>query len=337
MLAALTLAVFAVALPGIAAASAEMPTVTFVRAWGGLGEAPGQFDMPIGIAISGTDELFVTDHYNDRIQRFDTEGKLLAVLPTRPNPSGIAADAAGNLYVSHFAATKVGMNKPNASTCIVVYAADGRVIREWGRQGTGEGEFDCPGGVAVGKDGRVYVADQTNHRVQVFDQEGKFLLKWGEYGNAPGQFGGMDAVYSRTGGPQFLALDASGSVWTTEGLNCRIQQFTGDGAFIRAWGDAENQPGHLGGFFTWTDGKPSRLQGAVGICVDNQDRIWVSAVSGRVQLFSQDGTYIAGVGEGQGSGPGQFIVPHGIALDSKGHLFVVDAMNHRVQQFAVKE
>jgi hypothetical protein len=63
--------------------------------------------------------------------------------------------------------------------------------------------------------------------------------------------------------------------------------------------------------------------------------VWVSAVSGRVQQFTQDGKYLGGLGGGPGRGPGQFRAPHGLAAAGGGHLFVVDSYNHRVQKFAV--
>src|SRR5262249_33564251 len=64
-------------------------------------------------------------------------------------------------------------------------------------------------------------------------------------------------------------------------------------------------------------------------------RLWVSAVSGRVQQFTPDGVYLRGVGGESGDGPGQFRAPHGVAADGRGHLYVVDSYNHRVQKFAV--
>jgi sugar lactone lactonase YvrE len=75
--------------------------------------------------------------------------------------------------------------------------------------------------------------------------------------------------------------------------------------------------------------------GFVPVCVDRHDRVWVGAVSGRIQQFTKDGKYLRGFGE-QGTKPGQFHAPHGIALDSHGNLYVVDAYNHRIQKFAVE-
>jgi DNA-binding beta-propeller fold protein YncE len=309
---------------------AENGGVKFLLEWGSNGVEPGEFDAPIGIAISRQDEVFVTDFYNSRVQKFDTSGKLLKVLPVPEFPGGIAIDDDGTLYISHFGAGRA--NEERKPDQVTVHDADGNLLRQWGRFGTGEGEFDEPGGVALTKDGRLYVADQTNRRMQVFDREGKFLFQWGQYGIEPGQFGGNSNPKSRVGGPQFVAIDSEGDVYTTEASVGRIQRFTADGKFVLQWGQNEDRSGDFGGVFT---GFPNvKLQGPVAIIVDPQDRIWVSAVGGRIQQFSKSGEYLRGFGS-QGTGPGQFYAPHGIALDSHGDLYVVDGYNHRVQKFDV--
>lgn len=310
-------------------------SIQFLKAWGTLGTAPGQFNLPVGIALDTAGTVFVTDHYNDRIQHFDADGTLLRCFPVLPCPSGIGVDDAGLLYVTHFAAGAQDMNKPDTGDFVTVYTEDGTLVRQWGKRGTGDGEFNCPGGVAIGKDGRVYIADQTNHRVQVFDKMGTLLLKWGEYGNETGQFGGKDSSYSRTGGPQFVALDAAGNVWTSEGMNCRIQKFSPEGKYLLSWGDSEDTPGTLGGYFALPDGTAGRLQGPIALYFDAKDRLWISSVAGRVQQFAQDGTFLRGIGSGQGDAPGQFYIPHGIAIDPQGHLYVADALNHRIQKFQI--
>ncbi|MDZ4859907.1 MAG: NHL repeat-containing protein [Candidatus Hydrogenedentes bacterium] len=317
-----------------ASAADASSTIQFLQEWGGQGSAPGQLDAPVDIVITPADEIFITEHYNHRIQKFDTGGKFLSQFPVLSGPGGLALDAAGNLYISHFAAA--AREKEDTIDCVSVYSPDGTLLRQWGKRGTGDGEFNCPGGLALSKDGRVYVADQTNHRVQVFDCDGNFLLKWGEYGNEPGQFGGKDRDYSRTGGPQFVALDAEGNVWTTEGMNCRIQKFSRDGEYLASWGDDKDAPGSFGGTFTGFKGTPVKLRGPLALKFDAQDNLWVSAVSGRIQQFNHDGAYIRGVVEGQGDTPSKFFAPHGIAFDSTGCLYVVDLYNHRIQKFALK-
>src|ERR1700722_7548343 len=64
--------------------------VKFLLEWGKLGKEPGEFHFPIGIAINASDEVFVTDFYNSRVQKFSVDGRLLAVIPVLPNPGGMA-------------------------------------------------------------------------------------------------------------------------------------------------------------------------------------------------------------------------------------------------------
>jgi hypothetical protein len=61
--------------------------------------------------------------------------------------------------------------------------------------------------------------------------------------------------------------------------------------------------------------------------------VWVSATNNRVQFFSGEGKYLTGFDK-EGDGPGEFRLPHGLAVDSKGHPYVVDSSNYRVQKFA---
>lgn len=313
-------------------AQAQRCAPRFLGQWGSEGSEPGEFHFPIGIAINSADEIFVTDFYNDRVQKFSTDGKLLAVIPVLATPGGIALSRSGDIYLAHFAEKK---REERTTDQISVYDSTGKLLRQWGRTGNDDGEFDCPGGLAVHADGRVYVADQTNRRVQVFDGGGKFLAKWGEYGTKEGQFGGIVSIRSRVGGPQFLAFDSKGNLYTTEGSMGRVQKFTADGKFLLAWGDNADKPGSFGGVFTGFKDRKATLQGPVSICLDKQDRVWVSAVSGRIQQFTSDGEYQRGFGEA-GIEPGQFYAPHGLAFDSSGLLYVVDAFNHRVQKFVVE-
>lgn len=307
----------------------------FLLEWGKKGSKHGEFNFPIAIAINAADEVFVTDHYNARVQKFSTEGKFLAEISVAPGPSGIAVSATGAIYVGHFSGVK-GV-KERLSDKVTVYSPAGKLLREWGKSGSGDGEFNMPGGIAIDKEDRVYVADQTNHRVQVFDAEGKFLRKWGEYGTKQGQFGGNEPIKSRVGGPQFVAFDSAGNIYTTEASVGRVQKFTPDGKFLLAWGDNQDKPGSFGGKFGAPDRFAARLIGPIAICIDKKDRVWLSAVSGRVQQFTNTGKFVRGFGETQGSGPGQFLAPHGLVLDSHGHLYVVDSYNHRVQKFAIEE
>ncbi len=316
------------------AVAEDMPPIQFVQEWGQEGEGPDEFWFPIDIAINSVDELFITDHHNHRIQKFDTSGKRLETFATLSNPGGIAIGQNGELFLTHFQAS--GQSDSSDGDFVSVYSSDGRLLRRWGKKGKATGEFDCPGGIAVSADGEIFVADQTNRRVQVFSTTGEFLRAWGEYGDDPGQFGGKASRLSRVGGPQFVAFDEQGNVWATEGANCRVQSFTPVGKLLSHWGSDQDRAGGFGGYFTGFDGKPAKgLKGPVALCFDRDGHVWVSTVSGRIQEFDASGRFLRGLGDKQGTGPGEFFAPHGLAFDSAGHLFVVDSYNHRIQKFNV--
>lgn len=311
-------------------AAAAMPELAkFISMWGKEGEAPGDFNIPIGIAINAKDEVFVTDHYNSRVQKFDSDGRLLAHFEVLPNPGGIAVDG-DRLNLTHFPASR--LRKDKTPDRVTVYSQSGVFIREWGSSGDGEGQLNFPGGIAVSAQGEVFVADETNRRVQVFDREGRFLRKWGGYGLQPGQFGGNTNMKSRIGGPNFLAFDRDGSLFTTEASMGRVQSFDTQGKSLLAWGTLEDRPGGFGGEFT---GFKANLVGCIGICFDHSNRAWVTSVSGRVQCFTREGKFLGGIASRQGTKAGEFYAPHGIAINSRDELFVVDSYNHRVQKHRI--
>jgi len=300
----------------------------FLLSWGKRGDKPGEFYSPIGIAINRKDEVFVTDLNNARLQKFSAEGEYLGGFdlkwdaPDRKSTQagGIAVDEKNRIYLSFMVQDK-----------IAVYTETGTLVREWGRRGTGDGEFHQPGGIVLGPGGTLFVADQGNHRIQKFTTDGKFLGKWGEHGDRPGQFGGPEPAGSRFAGPHFLALDKKFRLYTTEGALGRIQQFSAMGAPLHAWGDKGQQPG---GFGEMRLGGMKNSVGPIAIAADRRGRIWVSSLNDRVQAFTPEGKFLFGIG-GSGSEPGKFSGPHGMAFDSKGYLYVCDARNQRIQKFEI--
>jgi sugar lactone lactonase YvrE len=273
---------------------AELSDVRFLLTWGQKGADPGAFHFPIGIAIDPADFIFVTDHYNNRVQKFDRDGNLVNHFEVLPNPGGIALDKAGNVYLSHFPTSVLNKNQINPDR-LSVYSSAGKLLHEWGKSGAGPGEFNYPGGMAIAQNSRLYVADQTNHRIQMLDLNGRFLAAWGKHGTKPGEFGGNTNVKSRAGGPDFIALDKQGNIYTTEAMDGRVQKFTSDGEFLLAFGGLEDRPGSFGREF---DPIPS-MHGPIAICCDRQDRLWITTAGGRIQQFTADGRYLRGFGEEQ--------------------------------------
>jgi hypothetical protein len=85
-----------------------------------------------------------------------------------------------------------------------------------GSQGTGDGQFDSPSGVATDSSGNLYVADTSNHRIQKFTSAGLYVTQWGSYGSGNNQFDG----------PKGLHLGPTGNIYVADTGNERIKVFT---------------------------------------------------------------------------------------------------------------
>ena len=182
-------------------------------------------------------------------------------------------------------------------------------VTKWGSEGSGDGQFNDPHGIAVDADGYVYVADTDNHRVQKFTSSGGFVTKWGSYGSGDGQF-----KY-----PEGVAVSADGCVYVSDSSNHRVQKFTSSGTFVTKWGSYGSGDGQ----FDYSS----------GVAVDADGYVYViDALNRRVQKFTSSGTFVTKWGS-YGSGDGQFTYPEGVAVSADGCVYVVDRYNRRVQKF----
>ena len=214
----------------------------------------------ISLAVDDDDRLFVTDPGLKHVLVFNAQHKAEDVIADgMVEPSGVAIDTQNRLlYVSD-----INLDQ------ILVYDADTlKLLRKMGTGGknhelTTPGDFAKPSGIAVDKDGNLYVADTLNNRIEVFDADGVFLRTWGKNGDGPGYFAR----------PKGVAIDSDGHVWVADGMQDRVQVFTNEGQLLIAIG------GH--GLL------PGQFQGLVGIASDNRrNRIYTSEIyPGRVQEF----------------------------------------------------
>ena len=309
-------------------ADGQEPQPVFLQEWGKKGTAAGEFSSPIGIAFNPQNELFVTDLNNARVQKFATDGRHLGGFdlpydkPERRSTmiGGIAIDEAGLLYLTYMVQHKVG-----------VFRENGELVREFGKPGSGAGEFQQPGGLLFPSPQTVLIADQCNHRVQLFQRDGTFVSQWGKYGTEDGDFDGVANKGSRFGGPHFLARDSRGNIYTTEGVRGRVQVFSSEGKFLRKWGDLSDQPG---GFGAYGFGNFPHPFGPIGVAIDRHDRIYVSSLNNRVQCFSSTGQYLFGI-TGTGKDGGDLDHPHGLAFDKDDHLYICDGGAQRIVKFSV--
>ncbi len=183
----------------------------------------------------------------------------------------------------------------------------------FGTNGSGDGQFSFPMGVAVDSVGNIFVADSYNHRIQKFDSNGGFLAKWGALGNGNGQF-----IY-----PTGIGFDTANNIYVAERTNHRVQKFDNDGVYITQWNVSGPDAGQVGA--PW------------GLAVDGYDNVYVADhTSHLIQKFASDGTLLIRWGS-EGSGDGQFSSPRGVAADSLGQVFVADTGNHRIQKIVADQ
>lgn len=159
---------------------------TFLRAWG-----EGLFARPHGIFIGPDDAVYCTDDLGHTVRKFTPEGRWLLTLVASGQPSDTGATgmdyrtirAAGppfhyptNLALSPEGEMYVTDGYGNAR--VHKFAPDGTLLFSWGEPGSGPGQFHLPHGIAVGRDGSVYVADRENSRLQIFNPRGDYLAEW---------------------------------------------------------------------------------------------------------------------------------------------------------------
>jgi YYY domain-containing protein len=174
-----------------------------------------------------------------------------------------------------------------------------------GGSGFDNGNFNQPRGITFDTQGRAYVADTFNHRIQVFDPKGEFLFTFGEKGELEGQFREPNNLLI-TPKKELLVLDT----W-----NHRVQVFTLEGTFLYQFGR---------GFF-----------GPRGIALGPKGRIYITDTgSGQIKVFSGDGQFIEQwAGKGQELGEMRLDEPIGIAVGEDGHVFVADTGNKKIKVF----
>lgn len=181
-----------------------------------------------------------------------------------------------------------------------------------GGQGSAEGQFEAPRGVAVSDSGRIYVLDSDNNRVQYFSENGGYLGMW----NASEQ-GGFNQ-------PWGIAVGPDSNVYVADTWNHRMLKFDPDGRFLTEW--YANDP---------TD--PTKtFYGPRSVAVDSTGRVFVSDTGNkRIMIYSQNGEYIGKFGTA-GMGVGELDEPVGIAIYNDECLAVADTWNQRVQVFDIK-
>jgi peptidylamidoglycolate lyase len=196
------------------------------------------FTHPHTLSINPYDpqrHLWLVDDASDQIFKFTHDGKTVALTLGEfrvhasdeshlGGPNGIAFLPNGDFYVTD----------GNKNFRVVKFSPDGKYLMEWGKKGNGPGEFNAPHGVAIAADGRIYVGDRGNLRIQIFDKDTKYLSE-------------IDGVY-----PDFIAIAEDqrylNVVQGGSDAPCELRTYTLEGRLIRSWGvPFGDKPGQLWG------------------------------------------------------------------------------------------
>jgi len=136
--------------------------------WGRKGSSAGEFDIPHGICLDETGNIYVADRENRRIQVFDPSGRFLRQLADRSfgNICGIAYDAFAHRIVA--VDDQSFLHLKHRGSDVLILDREGKVISRWGRSGGTDGPACWYHDVALGRDGSIYVGDILGDRVQKF-------------------------------------------------------------------------------------------------------------------------------------------------------------------------
>ena len=243
----------------------------------------------------------------------------------------------------------------NAAVSAALAAKSGAAVKSltfiqvFGKGGFGQGEFSQTRGIAFDQQGRLYVADTENGRVQIFDTQGQFL---GQIKAQPNQ--------ECFRFPRSLAISPQGIVYVTDDLDHRIYKFDTLGTSLGVWKRGrtpEDQPAIPGRILVAPSGllylsEPNNrrvlifdanekqlgtitegLSAPSGLAMDAEGRLFVmDSANAVVNIYDKAGKLQSTFGQ-KGTGPGEFSVPRDVAVDRSGHIFVADTLNHRVQVF----
>ena len=261
----------------------------------------GFLPAPRAMDISPEGELFVLDDVG-RVNVYGSDGALRRKwwMPeyTVGRPEGIEVLRDGRLAIADTHYHRV-----------IICDQQGIVLRKFGEEGEGPGQFIFPCDVTQDPAGNLYVSEYGgNDRVQKFTEQGEFLTEWGEPGTGPGQF-------QRASGLDWY----KGAIYIADAINNRIQAFTDSGKLI----------GNV------SDAAAAGLDYPYDLRVlANETLLVVEYKSGRVTLLSLAGEVLGRYGA-TGRGEGQFWTPWGLAATDEGRLVVADTGNRRIVELAL--
>ena len=267
-------------------------------------QLPNGWDLGevVDIAVDGQDRVYIFSRGDHPMMVFEQDGQFIRSwgedLFTRSH--GITIDKDGILYCVDDDGHWLGR-----------FTAEGELLSSIGTRNQGavaqSGDpFNRPTKVAFDpKTEDLYIADgYGNARVHKFTAERKHLFSWGDYGSDPGQFNL----------PHSVCTDSEGKVYVADRENHRIQIFNDQGTYLSQWNNMHRPCGlHIANDLVYIGQLPPQLP-------FNADYPNIGAC---VSIHDLTGKRLARLGDSRlGEAPGQFVAPHGLAVDSHGSIYV---------------
>jgi len=288
-----------------------------------------RFNMPFGIAIDATDNLYVTDHWDHKILKVTPKGEVntlagrwqgnadgTGIAARFNNPSGIAIDATGNLYVADTNNHRICKVTPNGE--VSTLAGSGEM---GDADGTGGGaQFFYPQDITIDVVGNLYVTDRN--RIRKVTPEGEVSTLVGSTsGFADGV--GNDAQFNSPAG---ITVDKVGNLYVADTFNNIIRKVTPKGEVSTLAGSAARSESDDVAFYALdTDGKGF-------FKVTPKGDVEKTTISKMIGANFKKGGFADGAGS-----KAQFDRPFGIAIDAEGNLFVTDENNNRIRKLSFKK
>ncbi|SFB14477.1 6-bladed beta-propeller protein [Poseidonocella pacifica] len=298
-----------------ASAVLAQPTFEHVMTFGSEGDGEGQFQYVEDFAFDAAGNILVTDAAHAYVQVFDkTTGVFKARFGGKgfedgslTKPEGISIADDGRIFIADYDTGEVK-----------VYDAGYEWLSTFSEYGSEAGQNFKSEFTDI-RDGKYYMPEAGNHRVNVFDLDGNFLYMFGDGGNIE-----PDAAEGLLNNPESAKFNSEGTLYVADLKNDRVQVYDADGNFIFGFGSTGSGDGEL--------------VSPAGIGFDADDNVYVSEIGNdRVSVFDKDGNFITAFGE-TGDGVMQFGNLHGLTVDaSTGYIYVADTANNRVQVFKPSE
>ena len=282
-------------------APAQSPTATgtpvYSSQWTMADSQP--LSNPLGIAVDGSNNVYVTDADLDEVLKYDANGNLLSHWgnvgqTTLDQPSGIAVKN-GNVYVADSANSRVVEYDSNGTVLGIIQPVNGEYYT-----------FVYPTGISFDAAGNLYVSDNSD-AVYQFDNSSHLTAQWTANGSL--NF------------PVVSLEDASGNVYVANYNSNNIVKFNPQLGTVSTWGQSGTQTG--------------RFNGPSDVKLDpNGNVAVVDTDNNRIQVFSTAGTFLTQWGQDTNSA-NSLNSPNSLAYDSNGNVFVVDSGNSRVVKYTV--